>query len=77
MNKKNRIMDYDIRELGEQLMPLGMLVTLDSIPSRRRTPSDRDSICFLELDELACYFASLLNSFLLVSHNFTDLYSGL
>lgn len=31
VNKKNRIMDYDIRELGEQLMPLGMLVTLDSI----------------------------------------------
>ena len=28
VNKKNRIMDYDIRELGEQLMPLGMLVYL-------------------------------------------------
>ena len=27
-------MDYDIRELGEQLMPLGMLVTLDSIFNR-------------------------------------------
>ena len=26
--------DYDIRELGEQLMPLGMLVTLDSIFNR-------------------------------------------
>ena len=34
VNKKNRIMDYDIRELGEQLMPLGMLVTLDSIFNR-------------------------------------------
>ena len=26
-----RIIAYDIRELGEQLMPLGMLVTLDAI----------------------------------------------
>ena len=29
-----RIIDYDIRELGEQLMPLGMLVTLDAIYNR-------------------------------------------
>ena len=29
VNTKSRIIDYDIRELGEQLMPLGMLVTLD------------------------------------------------
>ena len=34
VNKKNRIMDYDIRELGSQLMPLGMLVTLDAIFNR-------------------------------------------
>ena len=27
-------MDYDIRELGSQLMPLGMLVTLDAIFNR-------------------------------------------
>ena len=31
VDTKNRIMDYDIRELGSQLMPLGMLVTLDAI----------------------------------------------
>ena len=31
VNTKNRIIAYDIRELGEQLMPLGMLVTLYSI----------------------------------------------
>ena len=31
VNTKSRIIAYDIRELGEQLMPLGMLVTLDSI----------------------------------------------
>lgn len=31
VNTRNRIRSYDIRELGAQLMPLGMLVTLDSI----------------------------------------------
>ena len=34
VNTKSRIMSYDLRELGEQLMPLGMLVTLDSIFNR-------------------------------------------
>lgn len=34
VDTKSRIIAYDIRELGEQLMPLGMLVTLDSIFNR-------------------------------------------
>ena len=34
VDTKRRIIAYDIRELGEQLMPLGMLVTLDSIFNR-------------------------------------------
>ena len=34
VNTKSRFIAYDIRELGEQLMPLGMLVTLDSIFNR-------------------------------------------
>ena len=34
MNTKARIISYDIRELGEQLMPIGMLVTLDAIFNR-------------------------------------------
>lgn len=34
VNTKSRIIAYDIRELGEQLMPLGMLVTLDSLFNR-------------------------------------------
>ena len=34
VNTKARIIAYDIRELGEQLMPLGMLVTLDAIFNR-------------------------------------------
>lgn len=31
VNTKSRVKAYDIRELGSQLMPLGMLVSLDSI----------------------------------------------
>lgn len=34
VDTKSRIIDYDIRQLGKQLMPLGMLVTLDSILNR-------------------------------------------
>lgn len=34
VDTKSRIIDYDIRRLGKQLMPLGMLVTLDSILNR-------------------------------------------
>ena len=34
VNTQARIIAYDIRELGEQLMPLGMLVTLDAIYNR-------------------------------------------
>ena len=34
VNTKARILCYDIRELGEQLMPIGMLVKLDAIFNR-------------------------------------------
>ena len=34
VDTKARIIAYDIRELGEQLMPIGMLVTLDAILNR-------------------------------------------
>ena len=34
VNTRARIIAYDIRELGEQLMPIGMLVTLDAIFNR-------------------------------------------
>lgn len=34
VDTKARIITYDIRELGEQLMPIGMLVTLDAIFNR-------------------------------------------
>ncbi len=34
VNTSARVICYDIRELGEQLMPIGMLVTLDAIYNR-------------------------------------------
>lgn len=34
VDTKSRIIAYDIRELGEQLMPIGILVTLDAIFNR-------------------------------------------
>lgn len=34
VDTQNRMIAYDIRELGKQLMPLGMLVTLDAIFNR-------------------------------------------
>ena len=34
VDTKARIIDYDIRELGEQLLPIGMLVTLDAVFNR-------------------------------------------
>ena len=34
VDTKNRITAYDIRELGEQLLPTGMLITLDNIFNR-------------------------------------------
>ena len=34
VDTKARIIAYDIRELGEQLMPIGMLVTLDALYNR-------------------------------------------
>ena len=37
VDTKAQIIAYDIRELGEQLMPIGMLVTLDAMGYSRRT----------------------------------------
>lgn len=34
VDRKSRITSYDIRELGEQMMPIGMLATLDAILNR-------------------------------------------
>ena len=46
-----RIIDYDIRELGEQLMPLGMLVTLDAIYNRVIQNQKRGKRTWIVADE--------------------------
>ena len=65
VNKKNRIMDYDIRELGEQLMPLGMLVTLDSIFNRviQNLEERKDYLGFLPMSFTCCSGISTVRTF--------------
>ena len=51
-----RIIDYDIRELGEQLMPLGMLVTLDAIYNRVIQNQKRGKRTWIVADEYYILF---------------------
>ena len=51
-----RIIDYDIRELGEQLMPLGMLVTLDAIYNRVIQNQKRGKRTWIVADEFYILF---------------------
>ena len=51
-----RIIDYDIRELGEQLMPLGMLVTLDAIYNRVIQNSKNGRRTWIYCDEFYLLF---------------------
>ena len=56
VDTKNRIIAYDIRELGEQLMPLGMLVTLDSIFNRVIQNWKRGKTTWIFADEFYLLF---------------------
>lgn len=56
VNTKSRIIGYDIRELGEQLMPLGMLVTLDSIFNRVIQNWKRGKTTWIFADEFYLLF---------------------
>ena len=56
VNTKSRIIAYDIRELGEQLMPLGMLVTLDSIFNRVIQNWKRGKTTWIFADEFYLLF---------------------
>jgi hypothetical protein len=56
VNTKSRITAYDIRELGEQLMPLGMLVTLDSIFNRVIQNWKRGKTTWIFADEFYLLF---------------------
>lgn len=56
VDTKSRIIAYDIRELGEQLMPLGMLVTLDSIFNRVIKNWKRGKTTWIFADEFYLLF---------------------
>ena len=56
VNTKARIIAYDIRELGEQLMPIGMLVTLDSIFNRVIQNWKKGKTTWIFCDEFYLFF---------------------
>ena len=58
VDTKARIIAYDIRELGEQLMPLGMLVTLDAIFNRVIQNWKRGKTTWVFADEFYLLFVS-------------------
>ncbi len=52
----NRLVCYDILDLGEQLMPLGMLVVLDSIINRVTRNRAKGITTFIFIDEIYLLF---------------------
>ena len=56
VDTENRIISYDIRDLGKQLMPIGMLVVLDSIFNRITKNRMRGRRTFVYLDEVYLLF---------------------
>lgn len=56
VNTENRLICYDIHELGEQLRPVGMLVILDSILNRITKNRKKGKQTFIFLDEIYLLF---------------------
>jgi len=56
VNTKNRLICYDISELGEQLMPVGMLVVLDSILNRITQNRRKGKTTYIFIDEIYLLF---------------------
>lgn len=56
VDTENRIISYDIRDLGKQLMPIGMLVVLDSIFNRITRNRMRGRRTFVYVDEIYLMF---------------------
>jgi len=52
----NRIICYDILELGEQLMPIAMLVILDSILNRISNNREKGKVTYIFIDEIYLLF---------------------
>ena len=56
VNTDNRLVCYDILELGKQLLPLGMLVVLDSIFNRITANRAKGKSTFIFIDEIYLLF---------------------
>ena len=67
VDTNNRLICYDILDLGESLMPVGMLVVLDSILDRITTNRAKGRKTFIFIDEIYLLFAH--------EHSLTFLYT--
>ena len=56
VDTKNRLICYDILDLGKQLMPIGMLVVLDSILNRITQNRAKGKNTFIFIDEIYLLF---------------------
>lgn len=56
VDTKNRLICYDILDLGKQLMPIGMLVILDSILNRITANRAKGRNTFIYIDEIYLLF---------------------
>jgi type IV secretory pathway VirB4 component len=56
VNVSNRLICYDILDLGKQLLPIGMLVVLDSILNRITQNRARGKSTFIIIDEIYLLF---------------------
>ena len=56
VDTKSRIICYDILDLGEQLMPVGMLVVLDSILNRITLNRKKGKTTYIFIDEIYLLF---------------------
>ena len=56
VDTKNRFVCYDIHDLGKQMMPLGMLVVLDSILNRITANKAKGRNTYVFLDEIYLLF---------------------
>lgn len=57
IDPNNRFICYDIFELGKQLMPIGMLVILDSILNRITANREKGRRTYIFIDEIYLMFA--------------------
>ena len=56
VNIKNRLICYDIRDIGSQLMPIGMLTVLDSILNRITLNKELGRETYIFIDEIYLLF---------------------